>query len=371
MQTELAPDLPFKVSASVKEPSWSRSPGVHRVNPLTEPNAWDALVACHSGSTIFHTSAWARVLHGTYGHVPHYWVRSGVEGRPGLLPCMEVNSPWTGRRGVCLPFTDECPALGLASPTETGELFDELLRHGRACGWKHVEIRGGSAPQAGASPSVAFHSHRLRLGRSEAELLAGLEGSVRRGIRKAEDAGLVVEEVGGLEGVQEFYRLHCQTRRRHGVPPQPFRFFEMISQHVLDNGLGEVLTVRRGARRIAAAIFLRHGRQVIYKFGASDYAAQALRPNNLLMWEAIKRYAGSAMDSIHFGRTSLFAGGLRRFKRGFGCEEGRVEYFRFDLRRNRYVTCIDRSESWMNSIFRCLPGPVLRFAGRRLYPHLA
>ena len=35
------------------------------------------------------------------------------------------------------------------------------------------------------------------------------------------------------------------------------------------------------------------------------------------------------------------------------------------------VRTVDRAESWMNNVFRCLPLPLLRLAGNLLYPHLS
>src|SRR6267378_7660562 len=77
------------------------------VNPIEYPD-WDSLVAKHSDSSFFHTAAWARVLHETYGHTQWYFCRITEGGLEALLPVMEVSSRWTGRRGVSLPFTDFC-----------------------------------------------------------------------------------------------------------------------------------------------------------------------------------------------------------------------------------------------------------------------
>src|SRR2546428_36779 len=79
-------------------------------DPMGE-DSWDAQIASHPHASIFHSAKWARVLGATYGHVPHYLgVMKGNQPR-ALLPIMEVNSPLTGRRGVSLPFSDECGLL--------------------------------------------------------------------------------------------------------------------------------------------------------------------------------------------------------------------------------------------------------------------
>jgi hypothetical protein len=122
---------------------------------------------------------------------------------------------------------------------------------------------------------------------------------------------------------------------------------------------------------VAAAVFFHFGRQALFKFGASDYAFQQLRPNNLVMWEAMKRYAAEGFGSLHLGRTSLANEGLRRFKLGFGAAEEDIHYYRYDFASEAFVTSRDHAEGWHNRVFRGLPPPLLRWIGRMLYPHLS
>src|SRR5207247_3356320 len=83
---------------------------------------WDRLVLAHSSSSFFHSSAWARVLTRTYGHKPYYLRLTGDGKTAALLPLMEVSSGLTGRRGVCLPFSDFAAPLVFKQGSE-GELF--------------------------------------------------------------------------------------------------------------------------------------------------------------------------------------------------------------------------------------------------------
>jgi hypothetical protein len=310
------------------------------------------------------------VLHETYGHRPAYFCRLAAGQLAELLPVMEVSSRWTGRRGVSLPFTDFCAPLG-GGEGDNHALYDAALAYGRQRGWRYLECRGAVPGCRNALPSLAFYGHVIDLEAGPDALFKGLDGAVRRGIRKAEGARLQIEFGVGLESVRTFYALHCQTRKRHGLPPQPFRFFENIARHVLDQGQGGVFIARAGLTQVAAAVFFHQGRQALYKFGASDYAFQSLRPNNLVMWEAMKRYVGEGFTRLHLGRTSLANEGLRRFKLGFAASEHRIEYSKYDFSRREFVVDTDRAEGWFNRVFRCLPLPLLRLAGRVLYPHLS
>ena len=79
--------------------------------------------------------------------------------------------------------------------------------------------------------------------------------SVRRAIRKAERSEVNAVAVRNREAVGDFYQLHVQTRRRHGLPPQPASFFFNIYDQIIKPGHGFTVLARRGSRTIAAAIF--------------------------------------------------------------------------------------------------------------------
>lgn len=339
------------------------------VNPL-ECSQWDTLVSVFRERSFFHSAAWARVLHETYGHSPCYFCSFSDGKLRQALPVMEVSSALTSRRGVSLPFSDFCPPL--SAEGNLAPLFEAALEYGKDRKWKYLECRDESwRAQNLTVPSVAFHSHAVLLKDGEDTLYKHLDGAVRRGIRKAENAGVRVEFSTTLGAVRTFFGLHCLTRKRHGLPPQPFRFFENIARYALAAGHGFVATARLDEAPLAASLFLHFGSEAIYKFGASDYAFQQLRPNNLVMWEAIKHCASKGFERLHLGRTSIANEGLRRFKLGFGAHEEKCGYRKYDFSKRAFVTSEDRAESWMNHVFRSFPPALLRLSGEVLYPHLS
>lgn len=343
--------------------------GIVRLNPLTLPD-WDTRVAALPGAGFFHSAAWARVLHATYGYQPHYLGSPGVGALRCLLPLMEVDSWLTGRRGISLPFTDTVEPLGCdAGSFPLIWAFAKNLAAER--GWKYLEGRGGKKWLPEAPASTSFFNHQLDLTAGETCLLKGCDDSVRRALRKAEHGALTIEFSQSLDSMQVFYRLLCLTRRRHGVPPQPFPFFANICTHVLAQNLGWIVLARQGAIPVAGAVYFHQGRTAIYKFGASDERLQHLRANNLVMWQAIRKYAREGYTALDFGRSSLDNAGLRKFKLGWGTQETQSDYIRYDRATARYVTARDESSGWHNRLFRSLPIPLSRLAGALLYRHIA
>jgi len=342
---------------------------VVRVNPL-EDAGWDVRLGAFPARSFFHGAAWARVLHDAYHYDPVYFVSGDPLHPNAVLPVMEVNSWLTGRRGVSLPFTDECEPL-CPDADSWRRLFRKTLEYAKDRTWKYLECRGGKAWFDDAPASTSFYSHRLDLGGGESALWAGVDGAVRRAVRKAEQTGLTVAFSRDLEAVRIFHALLCRTRKRHGMPAQPFRFFENIHRHVLAQNQGWVVLARLGRLPVAGAVFFHCGKTAIFKFGASDETRQNLRANNLVMWQAIRWHAERGFAELDFGRTSLDNHGLRRFKLGWGSQERRIDYVRYEPRSAGFVTARDQSSGWHNRVFRMLPIPLSRLIGVAFYRHLA
>jgi hypothetical protein len=281
---------------------------------------------------------------------------------------MEVRSSLTGSRGVCLPFTDFCNTLQRDAGA-TGPLYNQAMAYGRQRGWRYLECRSNDRDWKGAIPSLEFYGHVIDLSQGAEALFKRFKGSVRRCIRRAENSGLKLDFDTNEEAMQNFYRLHCLTRRRHGAPPQPKRFFENIAQHVLGENHGFIATARADGQAIASAVFFHFGREASFKFGASDHSFQRLRPNDEIMWAAIKRLAAQGLDFLHLGRTSVGNEGLRRFKLGFATHEEKIEYYKYDFRKSAFVTDVDWTQKWVSNVFRCLPPGLSRLAGNILYQH--
>ncbi len=217
------------------------------VNPLEHPE-WDAWVARFSSAQFFHASHWARVLRDSYGHRPVYLCERNARGNRGGAAIDGSAQPADGSPGECRCrsriFVFRSGARG------TG-LREAAVAEGRRRGWCYVEFRSCEDGWPGTLPSVSFWGHRVALESSSTGMFEGMESAVRRGVRKAEKSGLKVQFGADADQMAEYFDLHCQTRRRHGLPPQPFSFFKNIQEKMLQMGQGEVGLVRLDGKPIA------------------------------------------------------------------------------------------------------------------------
>jgi hypothetical protein len=360
---------PISGDYSFVEPkTTSKSLQMRILDPVHNPG-WDVVVALHRDAGCFHTTAWAKVLRQTYNHHPFYLQFSRGRRLAALIPLMEVRSPFTGRRGVCLPFSDACEPL-IFDPETVDLVRDRLVSFARERRWKHLEIRGGKWFQPASSSVAKFYGHTLDLRRRVRDLADCFDSSVRRAIRKAERSNVSVTVGRNRQVIFDFYRLHVQTRRRHGLPPQPASLFLNIYEHIIKPGLGFTILAQRESCPIAAAIFFRFGKNALYKYGASDKRFQEFRANNLVMWQGIQFLARTGAEKLHFGRTERENDGLRRFKLSWHTEEETINYFRIDPSGRPGLAPARHDSGFHRKIFGRLPLMFNRLAGSMIYPHL-
>jgi lipid II:glycine glycyltransferase (peptidoglycan interpeptide bridge formation enzyme) len=213
-------------------------------------------------------------------------------------------------------------------------------------------------------------SHELDLREDEEEVFSRFRDSTKRNIRKAIKEGVEVSTSTSEESVSHFYRLNAFTRRRHGLPPQPYSFFKNLHRFILSEGKGFVALALFRQKPVAGATYFHSGEKAYFKYGASDMKCQHLRPNNVVMWSAIQWYCKNKFKSLNFGRTNPEEEGLIQFKSGWGTKENRISYFMYDCGKEAFVTSSDAVYGFHNRVFRMMPMFVLKGVGSSLYKYV-
>jgi CelD/BcsL family acetyltransferase involved in cellulose biosynthesis len=320
---------------------------------LDDPR-WTEFVGSCDAATPFHHPAWAGVLADTYGFRPFVLATAAGDRRPlAGAPFIEVRTLARRRRWISLPFTDRCPPLSFDSPSEQRLL--SLLSRAREClDAPPIEVRS-SVVASGWDASASAVLHVLELDQDLERLRRRFSRSqVIRNIKRAEREGVTVRAATSRGDLDAFYALHVRTRRRQGVPVQPYRFFELLWTRMIRVGLGSILLASSGGAPLAGALFLNWNQATVYKFGASDPEGWPRRPNHALFWAAIQAAVARGDRWFDFGRTDLANSGLRAFKSSWGAEERPLVYSRCagephgeGLCKRVLATAIRRGPPWL------------------------
>ena len=329
---------------------------------------WDKQILNYPDYSFFHTSCWAKVIADTYNYKPCYFTVQNNGVLKATIPLMVVESRLTGKRAVSLPFTDYCEPL-ISDNILFDDLYKEVIDFSKERGLKFIELRGGQKFFTGVEASTFDYNHKLDLTIDEENLYKNFSSNTKRNIKKAAREGVTVEISNSREALEEFYQMNCVTRKKHGLPPQPKKFFDNLFTYIISEKKGFVAIGMQNNLTVAGAIYLLIGKKVIYKFGASYMKYQNLRANNLVMWDAIKYCKDMEFDSFCFGRTEPDNEGLRKFKLGWGTKEEVLNIYKYDLAKNNFISIDTKTSGFHNKIFSNTPLPLLKFFGSVSYRH--
>jgi CelD/BcsL family acetyltransferase involved in cellulose biosynthesis len=346
---------------------------VHAADRLavTDP-AWVTFVARRPEALPFHLPAWIETVADSYRLPASVLVVRDDAGQIAAgIPVVETRPPLRPRRWVSLPFTDYCPPLAV-TPAAEARLGVALDAARLAAGAARAEVR---APMAGALPfEHAGYRHVLNLDADPSAVFARFHRSqVQRSIRRAEASGLVIRTgEPDHDLLEDFHRLHLDTRRRLGVPIQPRRFFALLRERVLGTGSGWIVTAELNGRAVAAALFLAANGTVVYKFGASESRAWNLRPNHLVFWHVIREACVAGYRRLDFGRTDAATEGLRAFKRSWGADEETLIYHAFGTGADAVEPhAPSMAQRALAGVIRRSPAWVCRWSGELFYRFVA
>ncbi|MEU8656719.1 lipid II:glycine glycyltransferase FemX [Actinoplanes philippinensis] len=279
---------------------------LHRVQP--DATLW-ADRATYPDRLIFHTPEWLRFIAECQNAEPLLATVTDA-GQPvghftGLLSrrfgMRILGSPMAGWTTSYLGFTlhpdvSRRAALGALMPFAFGE-----------AGAAHLEIRdrgltpadlGGLGLRWDSAPTAV-----IDLNPGEDELFGAMASACRRNIRKAAKSGVTVEEVDPDPAfADEFYdQLRDVFAKQNLVPTYSVERVRSLIRHL--GPAGRVLLLRaRDAegRGIATAILPWHHRAMYFWGGASYRSGQHLRPNETLIWHALRWAKARGLTEFDF-----------------------------------------------------------------------
>jgi len=348
----------------------SAGTGMSPAARLLDPSdaRWISYVASRDEATPFHHPAWMRLLAAAYGFDPFVYAILDESGRVRAgLPLMKVVTPLRGAKFVSLPFSDCCEPLA-DDPDLIERLRSSLTAWRKRSGISQIEIRSGWAPDGDVRRGERYVYHKLRLAPDLEAIAKRVDHSHLRYAKIAEEKGIAVHWSRSLADLRSFYAMHVETRRGHGVPVQPWRYFRCFHEHILDSGLGSLALARRGERCVGGLVLLHWKGTLIVKYGASRRDSLRSRPNDLLYWTAIRWAFERGYKVFDIGRSDVADAGLARFKRDWGAEETFLDYsILSDAPVVRRPSAALRA---MKSVIRRSPPWVCRLLGEAFYRYV-
>ena len=234
-------------------------------------------------------------------------------------------------------IASESTRLGEADADQTDPDGLAVADSLRAAGWRQPQSTG--AGFGDVQPRYVFQVPLAD--RTKEDVFGSFNQLWRRNIRKAERAGVTVDQ-GGAEDFATFHELYRETAVRDGFTPRPLRYFERMwsAMRAEDPDRIRLYVARHNGVALAAATWVKVGEHVWYSYGASANEGRDVRPSNALQWQMLTdaQAAGATTYDLRGISDTLDESdplfGLIRFKVGTGGNA--VEYVgEFDYPINR------------------------------------
>jgi vancomycin resistance protein VanK len=160
----------------------------------------------------------------------------------------------------------------------------------RAAGWLP------QSPEDGFGAGQPQFTYEIPLaGKTEADVLAGMNQLWRRNIKKAAKEGVEVSVGDDLKG---FHDLYVHTAERDRFTPRPLRYFETMFAEMSAEGAERIslYLARHRGDLVAAAIQVRVGTHAWYTYGASSTGKREVRGSNACQWAMIRDSLAAGCD---------------------------------------------------------------------------
>ncbi len=346
------------------------------VDPVVD-DRWNRFTEAHPSGSIYHHSCWMQVIQKTYNYEPCYLaVKDERDCVQGVLPLFFVDSWLTGKRVISLPFSPYGGPL-TTNPENLDVLLEALENHAKLRNAAYVQLRCAmesiSLNRREYLQDEYYKIHILDLRPEVDALMGGFHKScIRRPILKSLKNGLVLRIAETEEDLQAFYQLQLQTRKKHGIPPQPLEYFQNMWRILRPLNYMKLLMALYGSQVVAAMVLLQFKDMIVYQNGASDPRFLSLKPNHFLLWKAIEMSKAEGFQFFNFGKSSPQDKGLIEFKQRWGTKEYSLSYYYYPKVKGK-TTNIETSRKYrlVTSICQHLPPPLLKRIGEIVYRHLA
>jgi serine/alanine adding enzyme len=291
--------------------------------------AWDSFVMNTDGGTCSHLSAWREVFENTYGYRTYYLYATkspNADGSDnsepdiaGILPLALIKSRLFGRFLISLPFFDQVGVLACSKDAQKA-LLEKAVEIAKKQKVEFIEFRHLSPTFPDALNGECFggelitKQHKvtllLDLPNTSDELWKSFKSKLRSQIRKPIKEGLTAR-IGGIEELDDFYKVFSQNMRDLGTPVNSKILFRNILLGF--PGQARIFIVSKDSYPVGAGFVIGFKKSLHIPWASALKKFNHLAPNMLLYWSILEYACNQGYEIFDFGRTTTGAG-TNKFK---------------------------------------------------------
>jgi FemAB-related protein (PEP-CTERM system-associated) len=324
---------------------------------------WDACVLQQEKATLFHGTAWKRIIERAFGYKSCYLLAEEAGRVIGVLPLFLVSNPVTGRTLISSPF-----AVYGGVCSQDDEARHELISAACALADKNkveyleLRLREGDGITRFVTKDL-YVTFDMEIDSDHDRLFKGLPRDTRYMIRKSQKAGLATSF--GTERLNDFYEVYAQSVRNLGTPVFSKKFFRIILEELGENA--EIMVVRKDQTPVAAVMSFRFRDWILPYYGGSTLEGRQYAANNFMYWELLESARQRGIRRFDFGRSKRGTGAYD-FKSGWNMRESALPY-QFHLVKRQELPNFSPTNpkfSRVIDLWKRIPFPVTKAIGPAL-----
>lgn len=324
---------------------------------------WDSYVLQQDAGTLFHGTAWRRIVERSFGYKSCYLLAEEAGQIRGALPLFLVSNPVTGRTLISSPF-----AVYGGICTDNEDARRQLtsaacaLAHKAKVEYLELRLREGIGIPDFITKDL-YVTFDTEIDPDHDRLFKGLPRDTRYMIRKSQKAGLTA--IIGSDGLNEFYDVYAQSVRNLGTPVFSKKFFRIILEELGENA--EIMVVRKEQTPVAAVMSFRFRDWILPYYGGSTLQGRHFAANNFMYWELLESARQRGIRRFDFGRSKRGTGAYD-FKSGWNMRESALPY-QFHLVKRQELPNFSPANpkfSRVIDLWKRIPFPVTKAIGPAL-----
>jgi len=330
---------------------------------------WDNYVNKHLQGSIYHLSSWKGLIESIFKHRCIYYYALNEQGDIcGILPSINLKSKLFGNFIVSMPFFNYGGVLA-DNEQISNQLNCYLQIQAEKCKVSHIQYREQLERTENLLPvSIEKVNMILTLPDSQ-EALGKSIGSKRRSQIKRPIREGVKHKIGGIELLDDFYRVFCENMRDLGTPVYGKNFFKSIFKQFHEHC--SIAIIYWQDKPVSAGFLMRYQDRMEIPWASTLSYANRISVNMYLYWQILTFAIETGSKTFDFGRSTVDAG-TYKFKKQWGAEPLQCYWYHW-VPIGGELPNLSPSNSKFEFAIKCwkkLPLPVANLLGPKLVKNL-
>lgn len=340
---------------------------VHRFQDDSKTR-WNDYVLQHSEGTLFHLTAWKRVIERAFGFQAIYLFAEENGRICGVLPMFLVSNWIQGRSLISTPFA---VYGGICASTAEASLALQNAARKIAEDERvdYLELRESHRPLGDRFLTKNLYvTFEQLLTRDPEKLMNGFPKTIRYMIRKGQKNGL--HTTTSNDHLDIFYEVYAHSVRNLGTPVFSKRLFQILLDEF--GHAAKVSIIWHESKAVAGTMSFWFRDEVTPYYAASLKEGRQLAANNFMFWDLMRAACEQGLRKFDFGRTKLGTGGYF-FKNQWNMTERSLPYQFYLVKRKSLpnFSPVNPRFKVATEVWKRIPFPLTKVLGPslvRLFP---